>query len=288
MPRRRGRRGWRNFFVVDALGAEVTITVGDVEHVTTVDRSGYVDARIPNPGLEPGWAEVTLRTPESADAVAPILVVDPAQSLGVVSDIDDTVLRTFLPRPLVAAYNTFVLDEQSRTPVRGMSTFYSRLLIEHGSAPVFYLSTGAWNNAGTLTRFLATHGFPAGPLLLTDWGPTHTGWFRSGAEHKRVTLRQLAQDFPHLKWVLIGDNGQRDPSLYGEFAREHPDKVAGVAIRNLPMTEQVLAHGTTGERSGQDEHNDFTVPPGVFWVDGDDGDELSEAWWGSREPRGRA
>lgn len=46
-----GRRGWRNFFVVDALGAEVTITVGDVEHVTTVDRSGYVDARIPNPGL---------------------------------------------------------------------------------------------------------------------------------------------------------------------------------------------------------------------------------------------
>jgi len=27
-------------------------------------------------------------------------------------------------------------------------------------------------------------GFPEGPLLLTDWGPTNTGWFRSGREHK--------------------------------------------------------------------------------------------------------
>mgnify|MGYP006197855923 CR=1 FL=1 len=30
-------------------------------------------------------------------------------------------------------------------------------------------------------RFMAEHGYPPGPMFLTDWGPTEEGWFRSGA-----------------------------------------------------------------------------------------------------------
>jgi phosphatidate phosphatase APP1 len=45
---------------------------------------------------------------------------------------------------------------------------------------MFYLSTGAWNVAPAVRRFLGRHGYPQGPMLLTDWGPTNTGWFRSG------------------------------------------------------------------------------------------------------------
>ena len=91
-------------------------------------------------------------------------------------------------------------------------------------APIFYLSTGAWNTAPTLTRFLARHGYPAGPLLLTDWGPTNTGWFRSGQEHKRAALHRLAREFPQIRWILVGDDGQHDPKIYGDFARDRPER----------------------------------------------------------------
>ena len=83
-------------------------------------------------------------------------------------------------------------------------------------------------------------------MLLTDWGPTNTGWFRSGREHKRECLESLVADFPRIRWVLVGDDGQHDPSIYADFARAHPEQVRAIAIRELPMTEQVLAHGTPG------------------------------------------
>jgi phosphatidate phosphatase APP1 len=124
-----------------------------------------------------------------------------------------------------------------------MATMYRTLLADHPGAPMVYVSTGAWNTAPTLTRFLRRHGYPPGPLLLTDWGPTNTGWFRSGQEHKRACLHRLANELPQVRWVLIGDDGQHDPKIYGDFAAQRPDHVAAVAIRELSPSEQVLSHG---------------------------------------------
>lgn len=107
-----------------------------------------------------------------------------------------------------------------------------------------YLSTGPWNVAAALDAFLARHGFPPGPLLLTDWGPTPEGWFRSGREHKRSQLRRLLDELPQLQWLLVGDDGQHDPELYAEAAAAAPGRVQAVAIRQLTATEQVLTHGT--------------------------------------------
>lgn len=61
-----------------------------------------------------------------------------------------------------------------------------------------------------------------GPLLLTDWGPTNTGWFRSGQDHKRACLDRLAKDFPKIKWLLIGDDGQHDPEHSSGLRRRGP------------------------------------------------------------------
>jgi phosphatidate phosphatase APP1 len=93
-------------------------------------------------------------------------------------------------------------------------------------------------------RFLARHGYPAGPLLMSDWGPTDDRLFRSGAEHKRTTLRRLLGELPHLCWVLVGDDGQHDPAIYDELVSERPQAIRLVAIRELTAAEQVRTHGT--------------------------------------------
>ena len=102
-------------------------------------------------------------------------------------------------------------------------------------------SSGAWNTARTLRRFLARHGFPAGPLLLTDFGPTVTGWFRSGRAHKKTSLDRLFETFPQVRWVLIGDDGQADPEIYAAAAQEHPDRVVAIGIRTMTRTERAIA-----------------------------------------------
>ncbi|TQL47815.1 phosphatidate phosphatase APP1 [Homoserinimonas aerilata] len=252
-------RGWRSFTSVPLNDASVIITVNGIEHRVTADRGGVVDTVI-DCSLTPGWHSIGIRTEDSEEVEAPVFVVDPAARFGLVSDVDDTVMVTALPRPLLAAWNTFVLDEHARRPVPGMAVLYERLLQDHPGAPCFYLSTGAWNVAPTLNRFLRRHLYPSGPLLLTDWGPTHDRWFRSGRAHKEETLRRLDAEFPDLRWLLVGDDGQHDEEIYSAFAEEHPGRVQAVAIRQLSTGEAVLAGG----RKSDEERSAATAVPWYY------------------------
>jgi phosphatidate phosphatase APP1 len=235
-------RGWRSFITLPVKDAPVMIEAGGTRHEARSDRGGYVDCVVEG-RFEPGWATVRFGGQTTEAVEARVRIVGPDMTFGIVSDIDDTVMVTALPRPLLAAWNTFVLDEHGRMAVPGMAVLYERIANAYPGCPVFYLSTGAWNVAPALTRFLARHLYPAGPLLLTDWGPTADRWFRSGREHKRASLVRLAREFPDVKWLLVGDDGQHDQEIYAEFAEKHPDNVAAVAIRRLSPTQAVLAGG---------------------------------------------
>lgn len=235
-------RGWRAFFAAPVADEPVTVRVNERLVTTRTDRGGYIDLTVRGHGLTPGWHQVYLDSPRAQPMEAPVLVVGSQVTHGIISDIDDTVLSTSLPRPLIAAWNTFVRSEGARRPVPGMATMYRELLASQPDAPVIYLSTGAWNTAPQLTRFLRRNGYPAGPMLLTDWGPTNTGWFRSGQEHKRAQLHRLARELPNIRWLLVGDDGQHDPRIYTDFAGKRPDRVRGIALRELTAGEQVLSH----------------------------------------------
>jgi phosphatidate phosphatase APP1 len=258
-------RGWRSFTSVHVPDAEVTVSAGRTRRVIRSDRGGVLDAHL-DVRLPPGWHQIALTIEGGGRVEAPVFVADDDADFGLVSDVDDTVMVTALPRPFLAAWNTFVLDEHARAPVAGMAVLYERLTRSHPGMPVVYLSTGAWNVVPTLTRFLGRHLYPRGTLLLTDWGPTHDRWFRSGAEHKRRELARLAAEFPKTRWLLVGDDGQHDPALYAEFAKAHPGNVAAVAIRQLTTGQAVLAGG----RSDAEPH-----PSGVPWVYAPDGAGLS-------------
>ncbi|MET1064236.1 MAG: App1 family protein, partial [Arthrobacter sp.] len=88
-------------------------------------------------------------------------------------------------------------------------------------------------------------------------------WFRSGQEHKRRNLELLAEEFPHMRWLLFGDNGQHDEAIYSNFAQQHSDRVAAIGIRQLSASEAVLAggHSETGD------HTASNVP----WIYSPDG-----------------
>lgn len=260
-------RGWRSFVGIPVSFANVQVTIGGRTQEVIADRGGVVDTVI-QADLEPGWQSFTMSVEGQEAASGTVFVVDESVDFGIVSDVDDTVMVTALPRPFIAAWNSFVVDEHARLPVPGMAVLLEQLMRQHPGCPMVYLSTGAWNVAPTLKRFLTRHLFPDGAMLLTDWGPTHDRWFRSGREHKLTNLRRLAEEFPHVRWLLIGDDGQHDVAIYTRFQQEHPASVAGVAIRQLSTTEAMLAGG----RAPSDDHSDDAAP----WVTASDGAGLRE------------
>lgn len=262
------RRGWRSYLSVPAPHERVLVHVGGQTREVETDRAGYVDLRVDlDVSLEPGWHTGGLEVGDTAPRPFGAVVVGPATVHGVVSDIDDTAMITHLPRLFLAAWNTFVVHPRARRPVPGMADLYRDLEARTGdpAMPFVYLSTGAWNTAATLRRFLAVHGFPRGPLLLTDWGPTNTGWFRSGPAHKNGQLDRLFAELPHVHWILVGDDGQHDPEIYERAVRLEPEHVEAVAIRHLTSVEQVLSHGTPVPlpRTGDRVHRTVPVVSGV-------------------------
>ena len=255
-------RGWRAFTSVPVQFTNVEVTIGDVVAHVKADRGGLIDTVV-DIKLSPGWHTAVLRAEGTEPVEALIQVIAPETTFGIVSDIDDTVMVTALPRPFLALWNTFVLSERARMATPGMAVLLDRLTIEHPDAPVIYLSTGPWNAAPTLARFLGRNMYPAGALLLTDWGLTQDRWFRSGQEHKHRNLERLAKEFPDMRWLLIGDNGQHDEQIYSGFAQEHGDKVAAIAIRQLSVSEAVFAGG----HSEDGDHSASAVP----WIYSTDG-----------------
>jgi phosphatidate phosphatase APP1 len=269
-------RGWRAYFTVQVPFHPIRISTGDRSIRATTDRGGYIDVILDDHGLEAGWHNVTIEAKGAKPVTTKVLVVDSQVPTGIVSDIDDTIMVTMLPRMFLAAWNTFVRHSSARNPVPGMAELYKQILAEHPEAPVFYLSTGAWNALPNLRAFIKRHGYPDGPLFMTDWGPTATSMFRSGVEHKRTRLRDLMITFPDIQWILIGDDGQHDPMVYEEVAREHPAHVAAIAIRQLSPAEQVLSHGTP-ESLDPPNPNREVEEHGVPLVTGRDGHELQRS-----------
>ncbi|WP_307481900.1 App1 family protein [Pseudarthrobacter sulfonivorans] len=255
-------RGWRAFTSVPLQHTEVEITIGGVSTRVKADRGGLIDTVV-DVKLSPGWHTAVLQADGTEPVETLIQVIGEDAKFGIVSDIDDTVMVTALPRPFLALWNTFVLSERARMATPGMAVLLDRLTIEHPEAPVIYLSTGPWNAAPTLKRFLGRNMYPAGALLLTDWGLTQDRWFRSGQEHKHRNLERLAKEFPDMRWLLIGDNGQHDEQIYSGFAQDHGDKVAAIAIRQLSVSESVFAGG----HSEDGDHTASAVP----WIYSTDG-----------------
>ncbi|PRZ08704.1 phosphatidate phosphatase APP1 [Isoptericola sp. CG 20/1183] len=297
---RAGRRGFRHYLTVPAPHRRVLVQVGGAQQVVHSDRAGYVDVQVDvpeDPPLPPGWQRARLsdagaptaaeraaepvRAPTPEDSAdAPLLIIDADTRFGVISDIDDTTMVTSVPRPLLAAWNTFVRHSSKRRAVPGMPELYRRLGKAHPESPFVYLSTGAWNTAATLRAFLARNAYPPGPLLLTDWGPTMTGWFRSGQAHKDASLELLMSWFPHVRWLLVGDDGQHDSGIYARAVERRPDQVAAVAIRRLRPAEQVLAgNPPDGGATAGPEGSHLEGAGGraaVPTVSGVDGHELAE------------
>ncbi|AQT80180.1 hypothetical protein B1R94_14285 [Mycolicibacterium litorale] len=241
----------RRHAALPIMGTEVELSIGGHRSTEVSDGHGFATFALPVPKLRAGWHRVEA-VAAGIDNGQPVAaagwVVKPALTAPflVISDIDDTILLTGLTEGLTMVARTLLRDADQRSAIPGMSALYrglSRGVPTGGGrrrpAPgFFYVSTGSWSFYPMLERFVEVRGFPQGPMFLTDWGPTERYLRRSGAEHKRAAVRRLFEAYPGMRFVLIGDSGQRDPVIYEEMAREFPGRVMLILIRQVGADDE--------------------------------------------------
>jgi phosphatidate phosphatase APP1 len=228
------------------VGVEVELRIAGHSDKQFTDSRGFAKFSLSVPKLAAGWHDAfAVTTPiedgESASGHGRVLKPAAKAPFAVISDIDDTILESGLTEGLTALKQTLLRDANTRSAVRGMASLY-RGLSRGVAGPTgarkpapafFYVSTGSWSFYDMLQQFLQLRAFPQGPMFLTHWGPTERYLRRSGAEHKRTAIRRLFEAYPTTNFLLIGDSGQRDALTYEEMAREFPDRVALILIRQV-------------------------------------------------------
>ena len=206
----------------------------------TTDAEGYYRARIEVPPREwPDlWSDAMVALADGSLAtLQPVLTVPANARIGVISDIDDTVLESSILHWRTAAQLTFLHNARTRKPLEGVAALYHALQGGSDGAqqnPVFYVSSSPWNLVDLLEDFLDLNAIPPGPLLLQDLG-LDEGKFISprGHRHKLERALELIATYPQLQFVLCGDTGQADAQLYSEAVLKHPDRIVAVYIRDV-------------------------------------------------------
>ncbi len=175
---------------------------------------------------------------EVVKASGDVLVVSGRPSLGVISDIDDTVMVSHSTHAFKRLRLMLFKNARTRVPFEGVAAFYRALRQGRGDQtgpnPVFYVSSSEWNLYDLLVDFFEFRGIPAGPLLLQELEHSIFHFWKSGGgnhEHKLDKIRFLFSFFENIDFVLIGDSGQHDPEWYLQMAREYPHRVKAVYIR---------------------------------------------------------
>lgn len=240
---------YRRFNSREIPGVEVQVRLGGNTFRAITDEEGYflIDQALPAP-LATGagqWqeAEVSIAAipgrKVDVATVAPVLAPPPEASLGIISDIDDTVLKTDVTSilKLKVIYHTLLKSAALRQSFGAAAAFYQALQWgPDGNRPVnptFYVSNSPWNLYDLLEEFLALNGLPEGPILLRDFGIPYQSRPKGYKGHKHASIAHIFQAYPALRFVLIGDSGEKDPYIYRSIAEEFPGRVAAIYIRDV-------------------------------------------------------
>jgi phosphatidate phosphatase APP1 len=170
-----------------------------------------------------------------------VIVPPPDAEFGIISDIDDTVIRTDALDLLAMARNVYLHNAHTRLPFEGVAALYRALQAgtQGGYNPIYYVSSSPWNLYDLLIDFFDIRGIPLGPLFLADWGfSTDTLLTPAHRVHKLPAIQNLLETHPRLPFLLIGDSGQQDPEIYLEVARRNPGRIPVVYIRDVTSAKR--------------------------------------------------
>ncbi|MEJ8755416.1 phosphatase domain-containing protein [Pontibacter sp. H259] len=260
---------YRRFESDEVPNARVQLCLNDQVHEITTDAEGYfvlnLEPKTPLV-LEDIWHQIDLKLVEAPleiteeiKASAHVLVPPPDAEYGVISDIDDTIMRTGATSLLESGRNVLLNNAHTRIPFHGVSQFYKSLQLGRNGKrnnPFFYVSSSPWNNYDLLYHFLELNEIPQGPLLLRDFGFDENKLGHSDhMSHKYKEIENILITYPELDFILIGDSGQQDAAIYSEVVKNHPGRIMAIYIRDVAIekhTRKVVGIADELKKGGGD------------------------------------
>jgi phosphatidate phosphatase APP1 len=212
---------------------------GQMKQIRT-DKAGFFSVDFGINGIPPGWHDYQLSWDHQDEEFQGEFCVADEQKTGVISDIDDTLLVSHSTKMIRKLNLVLFRNAYNRKPIPMIKKWYSHMAEINGAAQpddFYYVSNSEWNLYDLLEDFFEFNQLPKGVFMLQHLKKglrdlVSTG--RISGSHKLHTIRFLLRFFPRKRFILVGDNGQKDMDIYSSICLQHPDRIQGVMIRKLP------------------------------------------------------
>lgn len=225
------------FISFNASKVEAQFTYNDHQkQVLTSNRHGLI---LTDLAISPEIQEAHLslkkskNTPSKETSLSIYGPTDKTQRI-IISDIDDTIIKS-RATSLIRLFATSLFNPIGKRKVFPITaSFYSKLAQGKDNNEenlFFYVSSSHWALYPFLKALISSESFPKAPILLKNINLSESDQKSKGHQHKYAKISYLLSFYPHLDFILIGDEAQDDFRIYTQLAKDYKDRVSHIYIR---------------------------------------------------------
>jgi phosphatidate phosphatase APP1 len=178
-----------------------------------------------------------VRKQKPVETSGKVMVSELNSQFGIISDVDDTILVSRATTLIRKLRLLLLKNAHTRLPFEGVAAFYHALRKGNNNTsfnPIFYVSSSSWKLYDLLIEFAAKRGIPPGPFLLRASRIDHYRFISNiHGNHKLKKIEHIMSTYSKIKFILIGDSGQKDPEIYDQVVKDYPGRVEAIYIRDV-------------------------------------------------------
>lgn len=235
---------FRLFFVNPIPKVRVQMQWNNQHFFSTTEKDGFFKFEWKsNEHVEAGWHQIIVHSINHHGEIIATgegkIFVPHSTQYGFISDIDDTVLVSHSSKTGKKLRVMFTKNPRSRKTFDDVVKFYQLLSLAHTTPdllnPFFYVSSSEWNLYEDLNEFFKHNDLPKGAFLLNSIKKWYQLFSTGNTKHQGKFIRviRILEAFPKQKFILLGDNSQRDPEIYASIANKFSNRIIAIYIRNV-------------------------------------------------------
>lgn len=220
----------QSYFIPRTVEQKITIRIGEKIVPAQTDKYGSFFVAIDTVQQNPVTITLSDDLPLEIIQKYPINFENTPGAFDVISDIDDTIMVSYSANFYKRIKTLLTNSPKDRKAV----TFTTKLfeVFSKKNARVFYVSKSESNLFNMLTTFIELNSLPKGSLILTPYLKFHELFLsKKGKDFKINYIRFIIENSENKKFVLIGDDSQKDIEVYTIIASEYPQKILKIYLR---------------------------------------------------------
>lgn len=160
----------------------------------------------------------------------PIIFKNTKSLFDVISDIDDTIIVSYTADFFKRIGTLAFTAPKKRKTVDFTQKLFKEF--EKYDTRVFYISKSESNLFAMLTSFIKHNKLPTGNLILTPYLKLSQLFHpKKGRHYKLDKIWFILKNTGAKKFILFGDDSQKDMEVYTEVALEFPERILKIYIR---------------------------------------------------------